>query len=54
MVEHVGDAQIDRYAHTLRRLLAPGGRLLNHGIALLPPDEDPTLDVSSNRHVFPD
>lgn len=54
MVEHVGDAQIDRYAYTLRRLLAPGGRLLNHGIALLPPDEDPTKDVFSNRYVFPD
>jgi cyclopropane-fatty-acyl-phospholipid synthase len=54
MVEHVGEAQIDRYAHTLARLLKPGGRLLNHGIAATDPDEDPTADVFSNRYVFPD
>ena len=41
MVEHVGDAQIDRYARTLAGLLAPGGRLLNHGIAALDPDGGP-------------
>jgi cyclopropane-fatty-acyl-phospholipid synthase len=54
MVEHVGDAQIDRYAGTLARLLAPGGRLLNHGIATLDADYDPTEDVFSDRYVFPD
>ena len=54
MVEHVGEAQIDRYANTLARLLAPGGRLLNHGIAVLGPDDDPTEDIFSNRYVFPD
>ena len=54
MVEHVGDNQIDRYAQTLARLLRPGGTLLNHGIALLRPDDDPTKDVFSNRYVFPD
>ncbi len=54
MVEHVGDTQIDRYASTLAGLLVPGGRLLNHGIAQLDPDEDPTADVFSNRYVFPD
>jgi cyclopropane-fatty-acyl-phospholipid synthase len=54
MVEHVGDAQIDRYAGTLARLLAPGGRLLNHGIATLEADYDPTEDVFSDRYVFPD
>ena len=35
MVEHVGEAQIDVYAARLAELLAPGGRLLNHGIARL-------------------
>ena len=35
MVEHVGANQIDEYAQTLARLLRPGGRLLNHGIARL-------------------
>jgi cyclopropane-fatty-acyl-phospholipid synthase len=54
MVEHVGDAQIDRYAGTLARLLSPGGRLLNHGIAALDSDYDPTDDVFSDRYVFPD
>jgi cyclopropane-fatty-acyl-phospholipid synthase len=54
MVEHVGDAQIDRYARTLAGLLSPGGRLLNHGIAALDPDADPTDDVVSDRYVFPD
>ncbi len=54
MVEHVGDAQVDRYASTLAGLLTPGGRLLNHGIAQLDPAEDPAADVFSNRYVFPD
>jgi cyclopropane-fatty-acyl-phospholipid synthase len=54
MVEHVGDAQIDRYAGTLARLLAPGGRLLNHGIATLDAGYDPADDVFSDRYVFPD
>ena len=35
MVEHVGEAQIDRYAEQLASMLAPGGRLLNHGISRL-------------------
>jgi cyclopropane-fatty-acyl-phospholipid synthase len=54
MVEHVGDAQIDRYAGALARQLAPGGRLLNHGIATLDADYDATEDVFSDRYVFPD
>ncbi|HEX3562100.1 MAG TPA: cyclopropane-fatty-acyl-phospholipid synthase family protein, partial [Solirubrobacterales bacterium] len=33
MVEHVGEAQIDRYGEQLASMLAPGGRLLNHGIS---------------------
>jgi cyclopropane-fatty-acyl-phospholipid synthase len=53
MVEHVGDAQIDVYAQTLARLLEPGGRLLNHGIARLR-HIDPEAGPFSERYVFPD
>jgi len=53
MVEHVGEAQIDVYAQTLARLLEPGGRLLNHGIARLR-HTDPTAGPFSERYVFPD
>ena len=54
MVEHVGEARIDRYARTLASLLAPGGLLLNHGIAALRTDEDAAGDAFTNRYVFPD
>jgi cyclopropane-fatty-acyl-phospholipid synthase len=53
MVEHVGNVQIDRYAHQLAALLAPGGRLLNHGIARLR-HGDPEAGPFSERYVFPD
>ena len=53
MVEHVGEAQIDVYAQTLARLLEPGGRLLNHGIARLR-HTDPEAGPFSERYVFPD
>ena len=33
MFEHVGAAKLDEYFATLRRLIRPGGRVLNHGIA---------------------
>jgi len=53
MVEHVGARRIDEYAQSLARLLEPGGRLLNHGIA--------HVDTSykgvggfTDRYVFPD
>jgi cyclopropane-fatty-acyl-phospholipid synthase len=54
MVEHVGEAQIDRYARALADLLRPGGALLNHGIALLRAEDDPIADAFSERYVFPD
>jgi cyclopropane-fatty-acyl-phospholipid synthase len=54
MVEHVGDAQIDAYARILGSSLAPGGLLLNHGIAALRTDEDASDDAFTNRYVFPD
>jgi cyclopropane-fatty-acyl-phospholipid synthase len=53
MVEHVGASQIDVYAARLARLLAPGGRLLNHGIARLR-HGDPEAGAFSERYVFPD
>jgi cyclopropane-fatty-acyl-phospholipid synthase len=54
MAEHVGEAQIDRYAETLYSLLRPGGTLLNHAIASLDPDDEPLEDIFSTRYVFPD
>ncbi|MEA2298876.1 MAG: cyclopropane-fatty-acyl-phospholipid synthase [Solirubrobacteraceae bacterium] len=54
MVEHVGENQIDRYAAALARMLKPDGVLLNHGIAVLSPDDDPLEDIFSTRYVFPD
>ncbi len=53
MVEHVGAVQIDDYARHLARVLRPGGRLLNHGIARLR-HSDPEAGQFSERFVFPD
>jgi cyclopropane-fatty-acyl-phospholipid synthase len=53
MVEHVGENQIDSYARTLARLLRPGGRLLNHGIAYLSHTDADAGDFSE-RYVWPD
>ena len=53
MVEHVGEAQIDRYAEQLASMLRPGGRLLNHGISRL---KHGSVEGGpfSERYVFPD
>lgn len=53
MVEHVGSANVDAYARQLAAVLAPGGRLLNHGIARLRYG-DPEAGPFSERYVFPD
>jgi len=53
MVEHVGASQIDLYARQVARVLRPGGRLLNHGIARLR-HRDPEGGPFSERYVFPD
>ena len=53
MIEHVGENQIDTYATTLARLLKPGGRLLNHGIAYLSHTDTDAGDFSE-RYVWPD
>jgi cyclopropane-fatty-acyl-phospholipid synthase len=54
MAEHVGERQIDLYASSLMALLRPGGRLLNHAIAALDPEDKPLEDIFSMRYVFPD
>lgn len=54
MVEHVGAERIDVYAARLARLLRPGGRLLNHGIAKLKDLDTPDEGAFSERFVFPD
>ena len=41
MVEHVGEEMIDVYAEQIARLLKPGGRLLNHGIARMRHSDGP-------------
>jgi cyclopropane-fatty-acyl-phospholipid synthase len=53
MVEHVGASQIDVYARQLARMVKPGGRVLNHGIARLRVG-DPEAGPFSERFVFPD
>ncbi|MDQ8046857.1 MAG: cyclopropane-fatty-acyl-phospholipid synthase family protein [Solirubrobacteraceae bacterium] len=53
MVEHVGEQRIDLYAEQLSKMLKPGGRLLNHGIARRRhPGAAP--GPFSERYVFPD
>jgi cyclopropane-fatty-acyl-phospholipid synthase len=56
MFEHVGEARLGEYFGCLRRLLRPGGRLLNHGISRPSRGERPRLPRRSflNRYVFPD
>ena len=53
MYEHVARRDYGRYAGTLMRLVKPGGRVLNHGIAHIQPgpDHDRTF---MRRFVFPD
>lgn len=56
MFEHVGADEADTYAAAVHRLLAPGGRLLNHAISRADPDDDAGVDDRSfiGRYVFPD
>ena len=53
MFEHVGRGQQDRYFATLRSLLRPGGRLLNHAISS-PGSSRPGRRSFMYRYVFPD
>jgi cyclopropane-fatty-acyl-phospholipid synthase len=54
MVEHVGEERIDVYMRALHGVLAPGGRLLNHGIAKLMDFDASDEGAFSERFVFPD
>jgi cyclopropane-fatty-acyl-phospholipid synthase len=56
MFEHVGLSQLRVYFGGLRRLLRPGGRLLNHGIARPPNAGRSRFQPNSfiDRYVFPD
>ncbi|HUE28135.1 MAG TPA: cyclopropane-fatty-acyl-phospholipid synthase family protein [Solirubrobacteraceae bacterium] len=53
MYEHVGRAELGRYAGTIAGLLRPGGLFLNHGIARLA-SEPPRSDTFISRYIFPD
>ena len=56
MFEHVGLSQLRTYFGGIRRLLRPGGRLLNHGISR-PPNAGRTRfrpNSFIDRYVFPD
>ena len=53
MYEHVGRAELGRYASTVASLLRPGGLFLNHGIAKLGP-EQPRTESFISRYIFPD
>ena len=56
MVEHVGESQIDAYAHQISDVLAPGGRVLNHGIVHIAATQTGSHQGGefSLRYVFPD
>ncbi len=56
MVEHVGLTNIDEYARDIAHVLRPDGKVLNHGIARVPPSEDGghVGGEFSLRYVFPD
>ncbi|QIY63041.1 MULTISPECIES: SAM-dependent methyltransferase [unclassified Streptomyces] len=56
MAEHVGAERYLEYAEVLYRLLAPGGRLLNHQIGRRPQRDESTYSVDEfiDAYVFPD
>ncbi|MGW0845236.1 class I SAM-dependent methyltransferase [Streptomyces sp. NPDC002787] len=56
MAEHVGADRYLEYAQHLYRLLAPGGRLLNHQISRRPQRDENTYSVDGfiDAYVFPD
>jgi cyclopropane-fatty-acyl-phospholipid synthase len=55
MFEHVGSARLGQYLTSIKRMLTPGGRLLNHAISR-PSGPSAALSKQSfaARYVFPD
>jgi cyclopropane-fatty-acyl-phospholipid synthase len=54
MFEHVGFAQLGEYFSRVRALLAPRGRMLNHGISRPPGKPAIHRNTFIGRYVFPD
>lgn len=54
MVEHVGRKELPKYFRALRRVLAPGGQLLNHGIVTRDRKVRRKTPTFINTYVFPD
>lgn len=56
MFEHVGEQRMAEYLRDLHDLVRPGGRVLNHAISRLDPDDRSGIDPDSfmGRYVFPD
>ncbi|BBC33754.1 Cyclopropane-fatty-acyl-phospholipid synthase [Streptomyces graminofaciens] len=56
MAEHVGADKYLEYAENLHRLLAPGGRLLNHQISRRPRRDESAYSIDGfiDAYVFPD
>lgn len=54
MFEHVGRKQLPRYFSKLRKLLAPGGLVLNHGIVTRDRSRSRRKPTFVNTYVFPD
>lgn len=54
MVEHVGRKELTRYFGELRKALAPGGQILNHGIVTRDRNIKRVTPTFVNTYVFPD
>lgn len=54
MVEHVGRNELVNYFGELRRVLAPGGQILNHGIVTRDRKARRVTPTFVNTYVFPD
>jgi cyclopropane-fatty-acyl-phospholipid synthase len=54
MFEHIGVANFPTYFNTIKRVLAPGGLFLNHGITNDTGWQDTPITRFINSYVFPD